>query len=1086
MVGRWITGSAVAALIVAAAPSAQAAAVPGSDSHPWDAYNYAPASRTVTAKSVYRSTGDVTDPGAILHGGTTTLHGANVPPPPTLSGVNWIWYPEGPAGGATFPAETRYFRDTVDIPAGKTIKSAQMVITADDSYLLYVNGTRTAQGDSWQQAQLVDLSNVLQAGSNTLAVSATNGSASPAGLIATLEVQFTDGSSLQVDTDGSWKTAQQAPTGWQQPGFDDSGWPTALVEASYGSGPWGSGVTIAQPAYPSLTLDFGEEVGGLITVHATSATDADQQLGLAFTESSQYVGTSSDASNGGAGADGSITADLSPGASWAMPQAKLRGGFRYLTVFDQSGGTIALDSVTLSISFAPSMSNLRDYDNYFYSSDPLLNRIWYAGAYTVETNTIAPTTGRVWGPPPSGWDNSATVGVGSQVLVDGAKRDRTVWPGDLGVSVPTEYVSLGDLTPTRNALTTLFNHQAASGELPYAGPEVNFYGSDTYHLWTLIGTANYFQYSHDSSWLAGEWSNYARALDYSLAKVGSDGLMNVTATADWARGDQGGENIEANALLYRALVTGAQLARTQNDGSDAASWDAAAAKLKDAANAKLWDDAAGEYRDNPTSTLYPQDGNSLAVWYGIASPVQAARVSTALTANWNQYGATTPEKGGEIGTFPGSMEVQAHFQAGDASTALALIRREWGYMLDSPLGTGSTFWEGYLANGQFGYGGAYMSAAHGWSTGPTSALTSYVLGIRPTTATGGYDIAPETGDLGSAQGSLKTPLGDIQVSWQHDVQIRSFTEDLSAPTAAVGNVEVPTYGARTTVIVNGETAWAAGHSEAYGAHLDGNYVVLTGLPAQAHIHSVAAGNVPTTLSVSVSSGSSVPVLPGASATFPVTVHASGDQVVSGSVTATVPSGWTVTPASFSIDTRNGPGSETVNVVVHAPAAGTGGEFTVPITASAGQVEATTTADLVHFGAWPQGTAATASSYHAPNLYNGQVRNYDPGEAIDDDLTTFWNDDTSGVFPDTLTINAPSAVTLHGVGFASINEGVPTDFTVQAWDGTQWTTQATVTGNSAVFRWIPFTRSVSTTQLRVVVTASQTQNGNFTRIGELTP
>jgi hypothetical protein len=912
---RWISGLAVSALVTAAAaatvPAAHAATP---DSHPWDAYNYAPASRTMTAKSIYRTTGSVSDPGAVLDGKATTLTG---------------------------------------------------------------------------------------------------------------------------------------------PGS-------------------------------SITLDFGEEVGGRVTLHATSATDAGQQLGLAFTESSQYVGTSSDASNGGGGPDGSITADLTPGASWTMPQAKLRGGFRYLTLFDETGGTIALDSVTLAISFAPSMSNLRDYANYFYSSDPLLNRIWYAGAYTAETNTIAPTTGRVWGPPPSGWDNSGTVGVGDEVLVDGAKRDRTVWPGDLGVSVPTEYASLGDLTPTRNALTTLFDHQAASGELPYAGPQVNFYGSDTYHLWTLIGTANYYQYSHDSAWLAGEWSNYVRALDYSLAKVGSDGLMNVTETADWARGDQGGENIEANALLYRALITGAELAATQGDSSDAASWDAAAAKLKDAANAKLWDDAVGEYRDNPTSTLYPQDGNSLAVWYGIASPAQAARVSTALTANWNKYGATTPEKNGEIGTFPGSMEVQAHLQAGDATTALELMRREWGYMLNSPLGTGSTFWEGYLANGQFGYGGAYMSAAHGWSTGPTSALTFYVLGIRPTTATGAYDIAPETGDLASAQGSLKTPLGDITVSWRHDVQTRSFTEDLHAPTAAVGHVEVPTYGARTTVIVNGETAWAAGHSRAYGAHLEGNYVVLTGLPAQAQIHSVAAGNVPTTLSVSVSSASTTPVLPGASTTIPVTVHASGDEVVSGSVTANVPSGWTATPADFSIDTRNGPGSQLVDVVVHAPSSGTGGELAVPVVASAGQVQADATAHVLQFGAWPHGTTAGASSYHAPNVYNGQVRTYDPGNAIDDNLATFWNDDTPGAFPDTLTITAPSAVTLHGVGFASIVDGVPTDFTVQTWDGSQWTTQATVAGNSDLYRWISFAQPVTTSQVRVVVTASQTQNGNFTRIAELAP
>lgn len=64
--------------------------------------------------------------------------------------------------------------------------------------------------------------------------------------------------------------------------------------------------------------------------------------------------------------------------------------------------------------------------------------------------------------------------------------------------------------------------------------------------------------------------------------------------------------------------------------------------------------------------------------------------------------------------------------------------------------------------------------------------------------------------------------------------------------------------------------------------------------------------------------------------------------------------------------------------------------------------------------------------------------------------------------------------------------MPTDFTVQTWDGTQWVTAATVTGNAALYRWIPFASTVTTTQVRVVVTASQPQNGNYTRIAELAP
>jgi Bacterial alpha-L-rhamnosidase 6 hairpin glycosidase domain len=838
----------------------------------------------------------------------------------------------------------------------------------------------------------------------------------------------------------------------------------------------------------SITLDFGQEVGGLVSLHFAAGTDAGSRLGLAFTESSQYVGTSSDASNGGGGPDGAIYAPAEPKSSWTMPPSQLRGGFRYLTLFTDadSAATVTLDGVSLAISFAPSSSDLRDYANHFLSSDPELNRIWYAGAYTVQTDTIAPTTGRVWGPPDSGWNNSATVGVGDEVLVDGAKRDRTVWPGDLGVAVPTEFASLGDLTPTRNALTTLYDHQAASGELPWAGPQVSFYGSDTYHLWTLIGTASYYQYTHDRAWLAGVWSKYVQGIAYSLAKVDSSGLMTVTGTADWARSDQGGQNLEANALLYRALVTASQLATLEGDSAHAASWAAAASSVAAAVNATLWDDAAGQYRDNPTSDLHPQDGNSLAVWYRIASAGQAKRISAGLTTNWNSFGATTPENGGQISTFPGSMEIQAHLQAGDTNQALELIRREWGYMLDSPLGTGSTFWEGYLADGQFGYGGAYMSTAHGWATGPTSALTFYVLGIRPSTTDDGYVIAPQTGDLTGTQGSLRTPFGTINLAWTHNLRSKTFTEQLDAPAGALEQVDVPTFGARTQVRVNGRLAWNGTRGMAFGARLEGGNVVLTSAPNRAGIVSQAIAAVPTTLAAAVTSTTGTPVLAGQSDVVPVTVSATGDRVVTGTVTAAVPTGWSATPAAFSVDTRGGPASTVVNVTVHAAADTPGGPKPITFTATSGRLRASTDLQLPAFGAWPAATTAVASTAHAPNVFNGATRTYDAGNAIDQNLATFWNDNTPGQFPDTLTITAPAAVTLAGVGFASIVDGVPTDFTVQTWDGTDWVTQATVSGNSALYRWIPFPSPVTSTQVRVVVNGSQTQNGNFTRIGELTP
>lgn len=99
------------------------------------------------------------------------------PHPLSLSGANWIWYPEGnPAQSA--PVATRYFRSEVNLPENQALARANFLITADDQFVLYVNGHEVAgpsgQANAWEQAQQVDITTDLHPGSNTIAVAATN------------------------------------------------------------------------------------------------------------------------------------------------------------------------------------------------------------------------------------------------------------------------------------------------------------------------------------------------------------------------------------------------------------------------------------------------------------------------------------------------------------------------------------------------------------------------------------------------------------------------------------------------------------------------------------------------------------------------------------------------------------------------------------------------------------------------------------------------------------------------------------------------------------------------------------------------
>ncbi len=160
----------------------------------------------------------------------------------TLLGSHWIWFAEGnPAVDA--PVASRYFRARFDLP-DFAIKSARLLISADDAAVVYLNGIQVGESRDWRAgAEISDLASHFRKGRNVLAVRATNLPAdvtkNPAGLIATLEVRSREGSILIVRSDGKWKASKSESEGWTTTGFDDSGWSPALSVGEFGGGPWG-------------------------------------------------------------------------------------------------------------------------------------------------------------------------------------------------------------------------------------------------------------------------------------------------------------------------------------------------------------------------------------------------------------------------------------------------------------------------------------------------------------------------------------------------------------------------------------------------------------------------------------------------------------------------------------------------------------------------------------------------------------------------------------------------------------------------------------------------------------------------------
>ena len=141
------------------------------------------------------------------------------------------------------------------------------------------------------------------------------------------------------------------------------------------------------------------------------------------------------------------------------------------------------------------------------------------------------------------------------------------------------------------------------------------------------------------------------------------------------------------------------------------------------------------------------------------------------------------------------------------------------------------------------------------------------------------------------------------------------------------------------------------------------------------------------------------------------------------------------------------------------------------------------------------TAAASSTYTS--------RNYSPANAIDGDHTGVgweqgggWNDNTRSAYPDWLEVNFGTARSINEIRVYTLQDNFkqplePTpemtaktygllDFDVQYWDGAQWVTVASVTGNDRVMRAFSLPQ-VTTSKVRVMVNNAR---ANFSRVVEV--
>jgi Bacterial alpha-L-rhamnosidase 6 hairpin glycosidase domain/Bacterial alpha-L-rhamnosidase C-terminal domain len=590
---------------------------------------------------------------------------------------------------------------------------------------------------------------------------------------------------------------------------------------------------------PYAIYDFGREVGGQVQFTATNS-GGPVQVGLAFSESDEYLTTASDFSADPAGVATETHYLTIQTGTTQVTDPVIRGGFRYLMVFADEPGAVRIDGLKLHFTPDPTATDLRAYRGAFLSSSAELNQLWYAGAYTDQMATIDPATGRAYPAQPGEVQNNATVAEGPTAITDGAKRDRLDWVGDQSVADPVAYLTTGDAQSAFDSLDFMAKGAAADGEIPGVYLPGSGYngGWGEYAAWWVRNYWTYYLYTGDKATLDKWFPAMEKDVAWMSSLTGPDGLLNIpgSASGHWGYGNSGEETYD-NALYVWTLQAAAQAADAENQPSLAAQYTSDASTAAAAINAKLWDASAGAYIVEPGNTAHPQDGNVMAVLAGVATGQRAASVLNFLKGQWSRYGAETIDQSGNIvgqyvSPFISYYELLAYADqntAAGTADAMNLLMRTWPHMLTGD--TTSTFWENVSLAGAPQLG-SYTSLSHGWSAGVVPFLSNVLLGVSPDSGGfGTFTVLPHPASgVRWAEGSVPTPHGDITASWRENGA--GLTLAVSGPSGTTFTAGVPD-GSGATVTLNGTVIWSAGQPAAPGVTDTGGYIQVSGLTGTA-------------------------------------------------------------------------------------------------------------------------------------------------------------------------------------------------------------------------------------------------------------
>ncbi|WP_292227288.1 hypothetical protein [Brevundimonas sp.] len=414
----------------------------------------------------------------------------------------------------------------------------------------------------------------------------------------------------------------------------------------------------------------------------------------------------------------------------------------------------------------------------FSCSDPILTKLWQAGAYTLKQCMH------------DAWE-------------DCPSREQRQWLGDVTVENLAASAAFG---ASASPLTAKYLVQVAECQRPDGLTQMFAPGDHGHNArlipdWTLqwvLCAADHWELTGDLATIEEIWPSIQKALSWFDRASSRHGLltdMPYWHFMDWAGLGRDGQALAINAQLAGAWRAAAKLGSALGYDRAAERYEAHAADLIARLDAAHWDEQRGAWVDmiDPeTSAQNPrisQHGVAALTLWGDVDADRAARAfdwaadPTRVTATPAPpvvpFGTPLDEENGVVmaNTFYSHFVGEALARHGLRDVALSNIRNRFGPMIEAG---STTLWEATTP---------WASLCHGFSASPTWFLSRHVLGVAP--ATPGFEqivARPDLIDLEHAEGVV--PAGSRNVR----VVLRRTPEGFDAVISGAGDdclVEAP-------------------------------------------------------------------------------------------------------------------------------------------------------------------------------------------------------------------------------------------------------------------------------------------------------